>query len=318
MAMIGIDLGTTNSLAAVWQDGVSQLIPNSFGEYLTPSVVSLDEQGSVHVGKTAKERLISEPENTASVFKRFMGTEKTYCLRNRNYSPEELSSLVLKKLKDDAEIYLGEKVTEAIISVPAYFNNAQRDATKKAGELAGLKVDRIINEPSAAALACQHLYPEEESLEMVFDFGGGTLDVSIVDCFDNIINVLSISGDNHLGGCDFDLAMAQFFCKAYDMDYEQLSKTDQAAVIKSAETCKMELSESEHAEMTAFFAGDKKTLLFDTEKMIQASAGIFQRLLEPMRQAVRGAEVRWDDINGSFWLVAPAKCRQYDCIYSIF
>ena len=173
MAVIGIDLGTTNSLAAVWKDGCSQLIPNALGEVLTPSVVSVDEKGGLYVGRTAQERLISHPRDTACVFKRFMGTEKVYHLGGRDYTPEELSSFVLRKLKEDAQVYLQEPVTEAVVSVPAYFNNAQRDATKRAGELAGLLVKRIINEPSAAALACQHLYPEEETLEMVFDFAEG-------------------------------------------------------------------------------------------------------------------------------------------------
>lgn len=297
MAVIGIDLGTTNSLAAVWRNGCSELIPNAFGEVLTPSVVSIDEQGTLYVGKTAKERLISHPEDTASVFKRFMGTEKVYRLGKKDYTPEELSAFVLRRLKEDAENYLGEPVSEAVVSVPAYFNNAQRDATKRAGELAGLVVNRIINEPSAAALACQHLYPEEEAMELVFDFGGGTLDVSLVDCFDNIINVVSVSGDNHLGGCDFDQAMAEFFCREQGVEYQKLSFSEQAAILKSAEACKMALSEDEQAEMTVHFDGSTRTLLFDTEKMIQASAGIFRRLIEPLKQAVLGAELGWEDID---------------------
>lgn len=297
MAVIGIDLGTTNSLAAVWRNGCSELIPNAFGEVLTPSVVSVDEAGTVFVGKTAKERLISHPECTACVFKRFMGTEKVYKLGQKSYTPEELSSFVLRKLREDAENYLKETVTEAVVSVPAYFNNAQRDATKRAGELAGLVVKRIINEPSAAALACQHLYPEEETVELVFDFGGGTLDVSVVDCFDNIINVVSVSGDNHLGGCDFDRAMAEYFCREQGMELKKLSLSEQAAVLKSAEACKIALSDAEQAEMTVHYGGETRTLFFDTEKMIQASAGIFKRLIEPLKQAVLGAELKWEDIN---------------------
>lgn len=297
MAVIGIDLGTTNSLAAVWRNGCSELIPNAFGEMLTPSVVSIDEQGTLFVGKTAKERLISHPECTASVFKRFMGTDKVYQLGEKSYTPEELSAFVLKKLKEDAEAYLNETVTEAIVSVPAYFSHAQRDATKRAGELAGLVVKRIINEPSAAALACQSLYPEEETTELVFDFGGGTLDVSVVECFDNIINVISISGDNHLGGCDFDLAMAEFFCKEQGIEYKNLSESEQAAILKSAEACKTALSEAEEAKMTVHYNGVTRTLLFNTEKMIQASAGIFQRMMEPLKQAVIGAELEWADIS---------------------
>lgn len=297
MAIIGIDLGTTNSLVTVWKDGASELIPNAFGEVLTPSVVSIDENGGVYVGKIARERLISHPENTASVFKRFMGTDKVYHLAERDYTPQELSAYVLKKLKEDAEKYLQETVTEAVISVPAYFNNAQRDATKQAGVLAGFKVDRIINEPSAAALACQQLYPEEDVMEMVFDFGGGTLDVSVVDCFDNVINVVSVSGDNHLGGYDFDMAMAKYFCEKQKIDYRELSRNERAAIIKSAELCKQELSTAEHSDMVVNYNGEKKELTFDTEKMIEASAGIFQRMLKPIKQALIGGDVTMDDIR---------------------
>ena len=143
--IIGIDLGTTNSLAAVWEDGHAQLIPNSFGEYLTPSIVSMEADGTFYVGKVAKERMVTHPKDTASVFKRFMGTSKRYKLAGKEYRPEELSALVLRKLKEDAEAYLGETVEEAVISVPAYFNDMARSATKNAGELAGFKVERIIN-----------------------------------------------------------------------------------------------------------------------------------------------------------------------------
>lgn len=297
MAVIGIDLGTTNSLAAVWRNGRSELIPNAFGEVMTPSVISVNEEGNIYTGKAAKERLISCPENTVSEFKRFIGTNKVYELGGRKYTPEDLSALVLKKIKEDAQAYLGEEVEEAVISVPAYFNNAQRDATKRAGEMAGLLVERIVNEPSAAALACQQMYPEEDTLEAVFDFGGGTLDVSVVDCFENIINVVSVSGDNHLGGCDFDLAMAEHFCEEQKLDYGLLSPSLQAAILKSAENCKKELSDKEQAEMTVFYEGEKKTVLFNTEKMIQVCAGIFVRIREPLKQAAVGAELSWDEIK---------------------
>ena len=219
--IIGIDLGTTNSLAAVWEEGKSCLIPNSFGEYLTPSVVSLEEEGIVYVGKTAKERLISHPDRSVSLFKRFMGTDKTYKIGGKKYHPEELSAFVLRRLKEDAERYLGEPIEEAVISVPAYFNDMARKATKNAGELAGLKVERIINEPSAAALACRGQAQEEDETFLVFDFGGGTLDVSLVDCFDNIIEIIAVSGDNRLGGSDFDEEIARQFCKENDLDTVQ-------------------------------------------------------------------------------------------------
>ncbi|MDD2980830.1 MAG: molecular chaperone HscC [Hespellia sp.] len=297
MAIIGIDLGTTNSLGAVWRNGKSELIPNVFGEYLTPSVVSVSEEGEIYVGKVARERLIIDPENTASIFKRFMGTNKKYNLSGNTYAPEELSSFVLRKIKEDAENYLGETVTEAIVSVPAYFSNAQRDATKRAGELAGLNVQRIINEPSAAALACQQEYPEEEALEMVFDFGGGTLDVSIVDCFENVIDVIAVSGDNHLGGHDFDLAVARFFCRRCALAYDSLSPTDQAIVRKSAEQCKIRLSAEEKVEMQVTLSDKNYSLLFDAELLVQASAEVFERMVVPIKQALTGAAVKWNEIN---------------------
>ena len=297
MSIIGIDLGTTNSLVAVWRDGKSELIPNAFGEFFTPSVVSVDGAGTLYIGKTAKERLISHPECTVSVFKRFMGTDKIYNLGGASYTPVELSSLILKKLKEDAEVYLGEAVTEAVISVPAYFNNAQRDDTKQAGQLAGLVVNRIINEPSAAALACQILYPEESTLEMVFDFGGGTLDVSIVDCFENIINVIAVSGDNHLGGYDFDKAIASYFCKQKEIEYETLSEIEKASVLKAAEDCKIALSDDKNVDMTVSLDGKRYTLSMDTEQLIHAATPVFRKVIKPIEDVVYQSSVNWSDVE---------------------
>ena len=177
--LIGIDLGTTNSLVACYKDGAATVIPNRLGAKLTPSVVSVDDDGTVYVGETAKERGMRDPLQTASVFKRSMGTARVYELGAKRFSAEELSSLVLRSLKEDAEVYLGESVSEAIISVPAYFNDMQRKATKRAGELAGLTVSRIINEPTAAAIAYGMDADSEDARYLVFDLGGGTFDVSI-------------------------------------------------------------------------------------------------------------------------------------------
>ena len=240
--IIGIDLGTTNSAAAVWENGESHLIPNAFGDYLTPSVVSIGKDGTVYVGKIAKERLVTHPEDTVSVFKRFMGTEKIYSLAGKKYRPEELSALVLKRLKEDAEHYLGEEITEAVISVPAYFNDLARNATKNAGELAGFHVERIINEPSAASLYYQCRSQMEDAVMLVFDFGGGTLDVSLVECFDNIVEILAVSGDNHLGGSDFDRLIADMFWKSCGLSENRFSAEDAAIVLERAENCKFELT----------------------------------------------------------------------------
>ena len=204
MAILGIDLGTTNSLACVWKDGKAELVKNSLGEFLTPSVVCLDGEGNLTVGAVAREQLITAPENTAAAFKRWMGTQKTFTLGEKTFTPPELSALVLEKLRRDAEAALGEEVTEAVISVPAYFNDNQRSATKLAAQLAGLKTERIINEPSAAALAYRLANGEEDACLIIFDFGGGTLDVSVVECFENVIEITAIAGDNRLGGGDID------------------------------------------------------------------------------------------------------------------
>jgi len=214
MAIIGIDLGTTNSLAAVWRNGRSELIPNASGEHLTPSAVSIDDDGTVLVGRAARDRLITHPDRTAAHFKRRMGTKHKYHLAGKSFTPEELSSFVLRSLREDAEAYLGEPVTEAVVSVPAYFSESQRAATKRAAALAGLKVERLINEPSAAAVAGHIGEGAEDKVCMVFDLGGGTLDVSLVERFENVVSVTAVSGDNHLGGQDFDLALERSQIKA--------------------------------------------------------------------------------------------------------
>ena len=248
MAVIGIDLGTTNSLAAVWQQDRSRLIPNALGDVLTPSAVSIDEDGTVLVGEAARQRLVSHPERSAAAFKRAMGTDRTYSLAGRTFTPEELSALVLRQLKQDAEAFLGEPVEEAVISVPAYFNDRQRAATKRAGQLAGLRVERLVNEPSAAALSCYK--PEEgEASFLVFDFGGGTLDVSVVECFDNVVNILAVSGDNALGGNDFDEVIAHLFCVENGLDYRGLDRAAKAILLEQAEKCKQALTENPMAVM---------------------------------------------------------------------
>ena len=212
MAIIGIDLGTTNSLATVWRNGSCELIPNAAGAFLTPSAVSVDEDGTILVGRAARDRLISHPDHTAARFKRHMGTDKVFCLGGRTFTPEELSAMVLRSLKEDAEAYLGEEVTEAVISVPAYFAEPQRSATKRAGQLAGLKVERLVNEPTAAALSAHIAEGDQDKVCMVFDFGGGTLDISLVERFESVVSVTAVSGDNNLGGSDFDRMIAKSFC----------------------------------------------------------------------------------------------------------
>jgi len=209
--IVGIDLGTTNSLIAVWKDGTPQLVPNALGKNLTPSAVSLDTDGQILVGMPARERLITHPDRSAAVFKRYMGSNKTLHLGGRIFRPEELSSFVLRSLKADAEAFLGEPVTEAIVTVPAYFNDAQRKATRAAGQLAGLTVERLLNEPTAAALAYGLHDAHKESKFLVFDLGGGTFDVSILELFEGVMEVRATAGDNFLGGEDFVEIMIERF-----------------------------------------------------------------------------------------------------------
>lgn len=283
--IIGIDLGTTNSLVAIWENGESKLLPNTFGEYLTPSVVNIDENGVVHVGKIAKEKLATDPANSASVFKRYMGTNKRFRLRGREFLPEELSALVLRKLKEDAERYLNEPVEEAVISVPAYFNDKARKATKRAGALAGLKVDRIINEPSAAALACHNQQGGEQSY-LVFDFGGGTLDVSLVDCFDNIIEIMAVSGDNNLGGHDFDVAIANIFTRTVGKKLSDFKPELQSVILSAAEKCKIALSEEKTVEMVVNCGDFKEKAEITRKDVVEECAELFERISKPIAKVM--------------------------------
>lgn len=297
MAIVGIDLGTTNSLIAVYRNGKSELIPNEFGEYLTPSVVHINKDKEVIVGKSAKELLIVDPDNTVSVFKRSMGLKKSYSLRGGKYQPEELSAFVIKKLVEDAKRELKEDIEEVIISVPAYFDDVRRKATKRAGEIAGVKVERLINEPSAAALACRMEEEEDDCVYMVFDFGGGTLDVSIVECFDNVISVNAVSGDNHLGGSDFDDVIAKYICKELGKEYKKLSKQDQSIVLRKAEQLKKKLSVDREAEISLDLDAVKGTVSLTQEKLVEISAKIFSRMKKPIRQVLNDCEFRLEDIS---------------------
>lgn len=295
--IIGIDLGTTNSLASYWEDGASHLIPNRFGEYLTPSVVSIGKNGTVYVGAAAKQRMITQPENTVSVFKRAMGTDRQYNLRGKWYRAEELSALILKALKEDAEEYLKEPVEEAIISVPAYFNDVARKATRKAGQLAGLRVERIINEPSAAALACQYANAQKDAKLLVFDLGGGTLDVSLVDCMENVIEILAVSGNNHLGGSDFDRVLAEHFCAKNQMVLGALKPGQQEIVLKAAEKAKIDLTFAEETVMRVSFDNQQWNLPVSRQTLIQISASLFKKIAAPIKRVLNDAQVQPSELT---------------------
>ncbi len=296
MAIIGIDLGTTNSLASVWKDGKCTLIPNSFNEYMTPSVVGFDDNKNMLVGKIAKERLISHPHKTAASFKCFMGSSKKIMLDGREFTAAELSSFILRQLKEDAESFLGESVEEAVISVPAYFDDNGRSATKLAGEMAGFKVERIVNEPSAAALAYRANH-ESDDTYLVFDFGGGTLDISIVDIFDSIIEIVAVAGDNHLGGDDFNHAIAEYFCKANHLTYKNLSDEVKAVILKQAEMCKITLSTQPDTAMVLNYDNKVYSLALDNQKLLNITAPIFKRIEIPVVKAMQDAGISASEIS---------------------
>ena len=295
--LLGIDLGTTNSLGCVYKDGRIQLIPNRYGSYLTPSVVSVDEDQEIIVGEIARERLITAPDRTVSSFKRYMGEEKTFHLGGLNFTPEELSSFVVRSIVEDAQAYLGEKIEEVIISVPAYFHDKQRYATKKAGLLAGVQVHRLINEPSAAALA-SYLDNGEEQLFLVFDFGGGTLDVSVVDCFENVVEIEAVAGNNHLGGDDFHQVMVDSFLKEHEISKRDLSRKDLAVLARQAEKCKRELSSQEEGKMTAWIRDREYTSVYTNRRLVEESAGIFYKIKEVLNNAVKSAQILPEDLSG--------------------
>lgn len=287
MAIIGIDLGTTNSLACVYRDGRAELIPNELGEYKTSSAVSVLEDGSVLVGAAAKERLVSHPEATAASFKIWMGTEKTLTLAGKKFKPEELSALVLRQLMEDAKRYLGEEVEEAVISVPAYFNDGQRCATKLAAQLAGLNVKRLINEPSAAALYHRYTTQAGDCQLMIVDFGGGTLDVSIVDCFENIIEITAIAGDNRLGGDDVDRAIVEHFCQENGLTEGRLDPTLRASLYRQAETAKIALSSAPAASIFLQQGEEQYSLVLTNELLRQLCAPVFQKVRAVITRAMK-------------------------------
>ena len=242
--IIGIDLGTTNSCVAVMEGGKPTVITNAEGVRTTPSVVAFAKSGERLVGETAKRQAVTNADKTISSIKRHMGTDYKVAIDDKKYTPQEISAMILQKLKGDAEAYLGEKVSEAVITVPAYFNDAQRQATKDAGKIAGLDVKRIINEPTAAALA-YGLDNEKEQKIMVYDLGGGTFDVSIIEIGDGVIEVLSTSGDNRLGGDDFDEAITNYMISDFKTKTGVDLTTDKMAlqrIKEAAEKAKKELS----------------------------------------------------------------------------
>ena len=309
--IVGIDLGTTNSLIAYYTEEGAKIIPNRLGKNLTPSVVSVDEEGQVYVGETAKERAALYPESSASVFKRDMGSNRKYHLGKRRYredgveyekdwdfSAQELSALVLKALKEDAEHYLGQTIEEAVISVPAYFNEDRRRATKLAGEMAGFKVERIISEPTAAAVAYGLYQQDKDARFLVFDLGGGTLDVSILEMFGDILEVHSVAGDNFLGGEDFtDVLVDMFFEDHPEIDRQSLDARTLRHIRKKAEECKLGM-DTDAPDVMRCVIGEKVIEYSVNEKKYEAKCSdLFDRIKIPVKRSISDAGIKVSDID---------------------
>lgn len=296
--IIGIDLGTTNSLVAYFTEDGPKIIPNRLGNNLTPSVVSMDENEQIFIGEAAKERMLLYPDSAASVFKRDMGTKKQFKLLHKTFYPEELSALVLRALKEDAENFLGEEVTEAVISVPAYFDDARRRATKRAGELAGLKVERIISEPTAAAIAYGLYQHKGRARFLVFDLGGGTFDVSILELCDTILEVRAVAGDNFLGGEDFTAVLENmFFDKFTELDRLTLSEKTLRHIHKQADLCKIGFSEKRVSSMRCKIEDKLYEMDVELPKYEEACAELLERIRKPVKRSLSDAHIRLSDID---------------------
>ncbi|EAA7301032.1 molecular chaperone HscC [Salmonella enterica] len=291
---IGIDLGTTNSLIAVWQDGAAQLIPNKFGEYLTPSIISMDENKQILVGKPAAARKTSHPDKTAALFKRAMGSNTHWHLGEESFNAPELSSLVLRSLKEDAEDYLQQPIKDVVISVPAYFSDEQRKHTRLAAELAGLNAVRLINEPTAAAMA-YGLHTQQNSRSLVFDLGGGTFDVTVLEYATPIIEVHASAGDNYLGGEDFTHLLLDEVLKRWNLDKSALTDSDLAALYACVEAAKcasgsplrMSWLYQERALESTFYDDELKALWLP----------LLNRLRTPIEQALRDSRLKPEQID---------------------
>ncbi len=303
--VIGIDLGTTNSCVAVMEGGEPTVITNQEGARTTPSVVGFAKNGERLVGQLAKRQAVSNPENTIISIKRHMGTDYKVTVEGKSYTPQEISAMILQKIKADAEAYLGEPVKQAVITVPAYFTDAQRQATKDAGAIAGLEVLRIINEPTAAALA-YGVDKDEDGKVLVFDLGGGTFDVSILELGDGVFEVLATSGNNHLGGDDFDQRIMNYlieeFKKETGIDLSNDKLADQR-LKEAAEKAKIELSGVASTNInlpfiTADATGPKHLdVTLTRAKFEELTADLVQATIEPTRKAMQDAGLSASDID---------------------
>ena len=303
--IIGIDLGTTNSCVAVMEGGNFAIIPNSDGGRTTPSVVNIKDNGEIIVGEIAKRQAITNPDSTVISIKTHMGSDYKVDINGKSYTPQEISAMILKKLKKDAEAYLGEEVTEAVITVPAYFTDAQRQATKDAGEIAGLKVQRIINEPTAAALSYGMDKKKEEKV-LVFDLGGGTFDVSVLEIGDGVVEVISTSGNNHLGGDNFDQKIIDWLADEFKKETGIDLRNDKMAIQRlkdAAEDAKKKLSTTLETQISLPFITMDATGPKHLEKKLTRAAfdELTKDLVEatkgPVKQALEDADLSPSDID---------------------
>ena len=295
--IVGIDLGTTHSLIGCYGDSGPQLFCNALGEYLTPSVVSVDDGGHVIVGTAASDRLISHPDLSVASFKRWMGTARERRLGTSCFRPEELSALVLRSLLADAESALGEKIQEAVISVPAYFSDAQRKATRVAGELAGVRVERLINEPTAAALAYGLQDKQDGNRFLVFDLGGGTFDVSILEMFEGIVEVHASAGDNFLGGEDFLDGLLAACLSDLKLRTDDFSPVERGLLRRRIENVKRELSQQSEVRLDCQVGQRHIDWTIDQERFLRLSEPLMQRMRAPLERALRDARLRPDQLN---------------------
>jgi len=298
--IIGVDLGTTNSAAAIWRDGQSTLIPNSLGDYLTPSAVGLSDDGAILTGFAARERQPTHPKLTGTVFKRLMGTHQPVRIGRKDFSPEELSALVLRSIKADAEAFTGETIDQAVITVPAYFNDRQRKATRRAGQMAGLTVERLINEPTAAALAYGIHERDENAPFLVFDLGGGTFDVSIVEIFDGIIEVRASAGDNRLGGEDFNAAVMQIARERID-PASKLGDMQDPALVEvmraAAERARRALTDHESTTYTLVWKGERYEAEITADQFEERCEPLIARLRDPVLRSLRDSNIKVDGLS---------------------
>ncbi|EGL4889032.1 molecular chaperone HscC [Salmonella enterica subsp. enterica serovar 6,14:a:1,7] len=291
---IGIDLGTTNSLIAVWQDGAAQLIPNKFGEYLTPSIISMDENKQILVGKPAAARKTSHPDKTAALFKRSMGSHTLWHLGEESFNAPELSSLVLRSLKEDAEDYLQQPIKDVVISVPAYFSDEQRKHTRLAAELAGLNAVRLINEPTAAAMA-YGLHTQQNSRSLVFDLGGGTFDVTVLEYATPVIEVRASAGDNYLGGEDFTHLLLDEVLKRWNLDKSALTDSDLAALYACVEAAKC--ASGSPLRMSWLYQESVLESTFYDDELEALWLPLLNRLRTPIEQALRDSRLKPEQID---------------------